>query len=133
MKNYQIIKTNMCMIVDGHGRMLVLNRAKSDWPGLTFPGGHLEEDETLLESVIREVKEETGLKITSPYYRGYILWVNDKKKICEIAYLFLADQYEGEIISSVEGEAFFVDTNNYQQYALSTDFEKVVTLIKSKD
>ena len=43
MKNYKLIRTNMCMIVDSLGRMLVINRVKSDWPGLTFPGGHVEE------------------------------------------------------------------------------------------
>lgn len=117
------------MIIDKLGKMLVINRTKSDWPGLTFPGGHVEEGETLLDSVMREVKEETGLTITVPYYRGRILWINDEKKICEIAYLFLADNYTGQIISSSEGEAFFVEIAKYKEFTLSTDFEKVVDLI----
>lgn len=129
MKNYKLIRTNMCMIVDSLGRMLVINRVKSDWPGLTFPGGHVEENETLLDSVMREVKEETGLTITLPYYKGKIIWINDEKKICEIAYLFRADHFTGDIISSHEGQAFFVEMNEYCSYPLSTDFERVVTLI----
>ena len=34
--------TNMCMITDGAGNVLVLDRQNPDWPGVTFPGGHVE-------------------------------------------------------------------------------------------
>lgn len=33
--------TNMCMIKD-KDKILVLNRTDPVWPGLTFPGGHVE-------------------------------------------------------------------------------------------
>ena len=59
MKN---VYTNMCMVYSGD-KILVLNRVKKDWPGLTFPGGHVEDGELFSESVIREMKEETGLTI----------------------------------------------------------------------
>ena len=36
------------------------------WSGYAFPGGHIEEGESLVESVIREIYEETGLTITNP-------------------------------------------------------------------
>ena len=39
---------------------------RKDWPGFTFPGGHVEDDESIVDSVIREVKEETGLNIQNP-------------------------------------------------------------------
>ena len=32
--------TNMCMICDGD-RILVQERTDPDWPGVTFPGGHV--------------------------------------------------------------------------------------------
>ena len=51
--------TNMCMIYDNEGNVLVQNRVKS-WCGYAFPGGHLEPMESIVDSVIREVKEETG-------------------------------------------------------------------------
>ena len=54
---------NMTMVYDGHGRVLVLDRVKSDWPGLTFPGGHVEPGESLVASAIREIYEETGLSV----------------------------------------------------------------------
>lgn len=117
------------MVEDQEGKILVINRSKSDWPGLTFPGGHLEAHETLLDSVKREVAEETGLVIPPPHYCGYIRWVNDSKKICEIAYLFRVKGYEGTIQSSSEGEAFFISLDAVNQYPLSTDFDKVLKIM----
>ena len=58
------ILTNMCMIYDGT-RILVQDRKNPDWPGITFPGGHVEPKESFVDSVIREVKEETGLDIAN--------------------------------------------------------------------
>ena len=54
--------TNMCMVYDGD-KVLVQDRTDPDWPGITFPGGHIESGESFCASVIREVFEETGLYI----------------------------------------------------------------------
>ena len=59
--------TNLCMVRDSD-RVLVMDRKKEDWPGITFPGGHVEAGESFTEAVIREVKEETGLRIASPHH-----------------------------------------------------------------
>ena len=39
---------NMCMIYDGE-KVLVQERVKSDWPGITFPGGHVERGESFTD------------------------------------------------------------------------------------
>ena len=56
----QTVLMNMCKIIDREeNRILVLDKTKKhDWEGLTFPGGHLEKEESLIDSTIREIKEE---------------------------------------------------------------------------
>ena len=58
------ILTNMCLIEDGRGNIVMQIRdpKRYYWSG-DLPGGHIEAHEGLVESVIREVKEETGLTI----------------------------------------------------------------------
>ena len=63
-KKETVILTNMCLVYKGD-QILVQNRKKNSWPGITFPGGHIEENESFVESTIREIKEETGLTISN--------------------------------------------------------------------
>ncbi len=69
-RSEQAILTNMCMVHDDAGNILVQDRKNPDWPGLTFPGGHVEPGESFVESVIQEVWEETGLTIENPILCG---------------------------------------------------------------
>ena len=57
------ILTNMCLIEDDHGNivMQIRDSKRYSWSGAALPGGHIEAHEGLVESVIREVKEEIGL------------------------------------------------------------------------
>lgn len=63
-KQETAIFTNMCMIYD-KDKVLVQDRIKDDWKGIVFPGGHVEPQESFVDSVIREVYEETGLTISN--------------------------------------------------------------------
>jgi 8-oxo-dGTP diphosphatase len=54
------------------GRALIVRRVQPPANGLfTLPGGGVELGETLVEAVIREVREETGLKIEPLALAGY--------------------------------------------------------------
>src|ERR1035437_5782968 len=52
------------IIVEQNGSGLVGKRKGAEWGGCwVFPGGHLEHNETLVESIARETFEETGLVV----------------------------------------------------------------------
>ena len=76
----QTILTNMCMVCDGE-RILVEDKCNSSYTGVTFPGGHIEAGETLADSVVREVFEETGLTVKNPRLCGIYDYGRRKCKI----------------------------------------------------
>ena len=61
--------TTVCLI-QRDGEVLLQNRVKEEWHGYALPGGHVEPGESIVESVIREMKEETGLIIHKPKLCG---------------------------------------------------------------
>ena len=73
----------------------------------TFPGGHVEAGESFTEAVIREVKEETGLRIASPRICGMKDWVEDG--IRYVVLFYKTEKFDGELISSEEGEVWWED------------------------
>ena len=60
--------TVLCLIHDKE-RILLQDRISEDWKGYTLPGGHVEVGESIVDAVIREMKEETGLTIRDPRLR----------------------------------------------------------------
>ena len=126
----KIILTTMCMIYKNDGSFLVQKRVKNDWPGINFPGGHVEENETIEASCIREIKEETGLDISDLYNAGSIEWYvpeDDKRHLCII---FRTNRFIGEITNSKEGEVFFIKEKDLALHELSLDFDKVLEIAK---
>lgn len=101
MRTEMVELTNLCMIKDGD-KYLLQNRVKKDWQGYTFPGGHIEPGESIVQSAIREVKEETGLTMKNPGLVGVKqFWAESGRYI---VFLFAATQFTGELKSSYEGE-----------------------------
>ena len=100
------VLTNMCMVYDEE-RILVQERVDPDWSGIVFPGGHVEKNESFVESVVREVKEETGLTLTSWKLRGIITFSTDVYPT-EYMFLYTADGYTGEMIECNEGNLEWV-------------------------
>ncbi len=51
------------VIVEVNNKVLLIKRAKQPFKGmLALPGGHVEQDETVAQAALRELKEETGIK-----------------------------------------------------------------------
>lgn len=122
--------TNMCMIYDKNGNILVQNRKNPNWPGISFPGGHVEPGESFCASVIREVKEETGLDIENPVLCG-IKQFTTKKDGRYVVLFYKTDRYSGEICSSEEGEIFWIPRADLERYELANDFAEMVGIFES--
>ena len=91
--------------------MLMLHRVKKEqdinkdkWIGL---GGKFEGEESPDQCLLREVREETGLTLTSWRCRGVVTFLND---CCEgeFMYLFTADGFTGEMQPCDEGDLHWV-------------------------
>ena len=110
--------TNMCMVVDGD-RVLVQDRVSPDWPGITFPGGHVEPGESFADAVIREVREETGLTISHPALVGIKDWTDEKGRY--VVLLYRAEAFSGELRPSREGQVFWLALDELPRQKLALD------------
>lgn len=124
------IFTNMCMITDGSGNVLVEDRLNPDWPGVTFPGGHVEPGESFVDSVIREVYEETGLTIDDPVLCGVKQFQTDDDARY-VVFFFKANRYHGQLHSSDEGKVYWIPREKLSQQKLSIDMMDMVAVMES--
>ena len=107
-RNEEVELTNMCMICDGKGNVLVQNKINHPtWHGWNFPGGHVESGEYVTPSVIREMQEETGLTIETPRLCGIKEFHKLKDGKRYIVFLYVADKFSGELKASSEGQIFW--------------------------
>ena len=93
--------------VKANGKTLMIHRVKKaddmhqgKWNGL---GGKLDQGETPEECVIREVYEESGLRISKPLLKGVLTFPKFARDEDWYAFIFVAHQFVGHLIDSNEG------------------------------
>ena len=114
--------TNMCMIYDDDDNILVQDKIGKSWGGVIFPGGHIEHNESFNDSVIREVKEETGLDIKNPRLCGIKQWATGTD-FRYVVLLYKTNEFSGTLRSSDEGEVFWIKKTDLNKYKLADGFE----------
>ncbi len=96
---------SICYVFDSRGRVLLQKKSRGfgqgKWNG---PGGKKEPWEDIEESVKREVREETGLKILDPSIRGELDFVFPRQEERFFSYVFLVQNFQGEARDRGEGE-----------------------------
>ena len=114
--------TTLCYI-ENDGKYLMLHRVKKHndmnegkWIGV---GGHVESQESPEECLVREVKEETGLTLTSYKFRGLVTFISNECEP-ELMCVFTADGYTGELTECNEGDLCWVATVSYTHLTLPT-------------
>lgn len=117
--------TTLCYI-EKDEKYLMLHRVKKEndcnkdkWIGV---GGKFEEGESPEDCLLREVYEETGLKLTNYQFRGIVTFVSDEWE-GEYMHLFTASEYEGELPENAmrdceEGELVWVPKNEIENLNL---------------
>ena len=128
----QVILTNLCMVYDREGNILVQDRKDPGWPGICFPGGHIEPGESFVESVIREVWEETGLTIENPILCGTKQFPTRNGERY-VVFFYKANRYHGELKSSDEGEVFWIPREDLNKYQMVEDFLDMVKVFEDDD
>ena len=98
--------TSLCYI-ERDGQYLMLHRIKKEhdenhdkWIGI---GGKFEQAESPEDCVLREVREETGLRLTQVRYCGIITFVSDRWQT-EYMHLFHATGFTGALRECDEGQ-----------------------------
>lgn len=96
-----------------NNQTLMIHRTKKDndihkgkWNGL---GGKLEPGETPEECAIRETQEEAGLTVVNPILKGVLTFPNFANDEDWYAFVFIANEFEGDLIDSPEGKLKWID------------------------
>ena len=121
----KIILTNMCLIENKKTKeVLTINRVK-DWCGVAFPGGHIEEGEPIVLSVIREIKEETNLDIDNLIFCGIRDWYDPIENERNIVFMFKTSTYSGNLIEDNVDDICEFEEFDKRQYCI-TDFSQII-------
>ncbi|MGI6104983.1 MAG: 8-oxo-dGTP diphosphatase [Raoultibacter sp.] len=131
MSSEKAIITVLCMIWR-NDEMLLQNRIAENWPGVTFPGGHVEPLESFVEAVKREMKEETGLTIANPRLCGVKQYQSDNDERY-VVLLFKTNEFSGEVVSSREGEMMWVKRDEIDAYPIAPDFKELLKVVDSNE
>ncbi len=121
--------TNMVMIQDiKTGKVVVQDRVKN-WCGISFPGGHAENGESIYDSAVREIKEETGLDIKNLKSCGFMFWFNNKTEDKYFTYFYKTTDYSGDMLDETdEGIVFWADPKDFNNMKLSPNFKEYLPM-----
>ena len=124
MRKLENVELTVLCLIRRDGKYLLQDRVKEDWKGLTMPGGHIEAGESIVDAVIREVREETGLTVKNPRLCGVKQCPIEEGRY--IVFLFRAD---GELVSSEEGQMRWVNEADLPYLNTVDDFGELLQVM----
>ena len=127
----KVVFMNMCRITDPEGRWLMQERSDPNYPGVIFPGGHVEACESFSQSVVREIREETGLTVESPRLHAVRHW--SEEGVHYVILMYTADRYSGTLKSSGEGRVFWAFRDEVMQMRQVSDLMEMITVYDNAD
>ena len=127
MSRTETVELTVLCLLRKDDRYLLQDRIKKDWRGYTLPGGHVEPGESIVDAVVREMQEETGLTVSNPRLCGVKQFPIEGGRY--LVFLFLADQFSGELISSEEGQMHWVQKDRLSEVNLVDDFHELLEVM----
>ena len=131
MRKTENVELTVLCLIHQKDRYLLQNRLKEDWKGFTLPGGHIEKEESIVDAVIREMKEETGLVIRNPKLCGVKQFPIENGRY--IVFLFRTDEFSGEVASSEEGEMVWVEKSELPKMNTVNDLLPLLRVMEEDD
>lgn len=116
------------IIPNKKGKILILKRKITPEKGkLTLPGGHLEENETIEETAVREAKEETGLEVELKDILGVYSNPDRDPRGREVSTAFIAEEVEDKpIINEESSEALWKHPQKLKEEDIGFDHWKMI-------
>ena len=81
--------TTVAAIVEQDGNFLLVEEKTTDGIRLNQPAGHLENNETLLQAVMRETDEETAYRFQPEALLGVYHWKHPDKDLTYLRFAFI--------------------------------------------
>lgn len=132
MKRTEDVELTVLCLIRRDNEYLLQDRIKKDWRGFTLPGGHVEPGESIVDAVVREMQEETGLTVENPKLCGvkqFPISGENGESGRYLVFLFVADQFSGEIVSSEEGAMHWVKKEDLGKVNLVNDFKELLEVM----
>lgn len=114
----------VCMI-QNEDKILLLDRQHDHFKGYIPPGGKVDFPESIVESAIREVKEETGLEVSNLIYKGLYEYVNPVAMDRYMIFNYITKDFKGELIESgPEGKAAWFNIEDAYQLPMQPSIKR---------
>lgn len=131
MERRESIELTVLCLVHREGELLLQNREKRDWQGYALPGGHVEPEESIVDAVIREMREETGLTVLSPRLCGVKQFPIEGGRY--LVLLFETEKFTGALSSSREGRMEWISREKLPQYPTAAGLEALLDVMLRPD
>ena len=129
-RSEKAVFTVLVMVENEKGQLLMQKRLDPDYPGICFPGGHVEHGEAFTAAAIRETREETGLTIEDPRLVG-VKQFQTKNDERYVVFFYKATKYTGTLTSSDEGDVFWLSREELHNHVLVEDFLDMLKVFDS--